>query len=186
MTETVHVDYEVSSEDGLCHWEFPVARLHDITPTATNAACVTGLLPGAELCGTILSVSVASSLVAAMATIDVTPGMVYMHDVRNVLTYAAGPAGAEATFGPINIGDPVFYDPSTTMVALGIYLSTAPADNSAGAGAALNSLFGWVVPSTAALGVAAGFDTDAANFPHGAALVGSTHYLAVMQKGAGL
>ena len=183
MTETIHSDYQVKSEFAVGHWEFPVARLHDITPTATNAACVTGLLPGAELSGTILSVSVASSLVAAMAVIDVTPGMVYIHDVRNVLTYAAGPAGAEATWGPINIGDPVFYDPSTTMVALGIYLSTAPADNGAGAGVNTNSLFGWVVPMKGT-----GFDTDAATFPHGAGAdaTASTHRLAVMQKGAGL
>lgn len=186
MVESVHSDFEVKSEGAICHWEFPVARLHDITPTATEAACVTGLLPGAELCGTILSVTAATTLVAAMAEIDVTPGMVYLHDVRNVLTYAAGPAGAEATFGPINIGDPVFYDPSTTMVALGIYLSTSPADNGAAPGANVNSLFGWVVPASAALGGAGGFDTDAATFPHGAALVGSTHRLAVMQKGAGL
>ena len=134
MTEVVHPDYEVKSEFALCHWEIPIARLHDITPTATNPACVTGVLAGAELSGTVLSVSVASGLIAAMAEIDFTPGMVYLHDVRNVLTYAAGPAGAEATWGPINIGDPVYYDPSTTMVALGIYLSTSPSDNGAGAG----------------------------------------------------
>ena len=107
--------------------------------------------------------------------------MVYMHDVRNVLTYAAGPAGAEATMGPINIGDPVYYDPSTTMVALGIYLSTSPSDNSAAPGAVLNSRFGWVVPAP----LAGAFDTDTASFPRGAALVGSTHRVAVMQRGAG-
>jgi hypothetical protein len=179
MTETVHSDYEVSSEGAVRHWEVPYARFHDVTPTPTNAASVTGLIPGAELCGTLLTIDATRSF----AELDVTAGMVYLHDVRNVLTYAAGPAGAEATFGPINIGDPVYYDPSTTMIALGIYLSTAPADNNAGVGVNVNTIFGWVVPSTDA--TAGGFDTDSARFPLGAALVGSTHRVAVMQRGAG-
>jgi len=179
MTETVHNDYEVSSEGAVRHWTFPYARFHDTTPTPTNAASVLGLIPGAEVCGTLLSIDATNS----MAILDVTSGMVYMHDVRNVLTYGAGPAGVEATFGPINIGDPVYYDPSTTMVALGIYLSTAPADNGGAPGANVNTLFGWVVPATNAL--AGGFDTDVARFPLGAALVGSTHRVAIMQRGAG-
>lgn len=184
MTEVVHSDYEVKSEQAVCHWTFPVARLHDITPTPTNPACVTGVLPGAELNGTILTINAALPANATFALIDVTPGMVYLHDVRNVLTYAAGPAGAEATWGPINIGDPVWYDPSTTMVALQIYLSTAPADNGAAPGANANSVFGWVVPAPSTTG----FDTDAATFPHGAGAdaTASTHRLAVMQKGSGL
>ena len=179
MTETVHVDYEVSSEGAVRHWEIPYSRLHDVTPTPTNAASVTGLLAGAELCGTVLTIDATNS----MAELDVTAGMVYRHDVRNVLTYAAGPAGAEATFGPINIGDPVYYDPSTTMVALGIYLSTSPSDNGGAPGANVNTLFGWVVPAPVAIG--GGFDTDSARFPLGAALVGSTHRVAIMQRGAG-
>jgi hypothetical protein len=185
MTEVVHPDYEVKSEFAVCHWEIPVARLHDITPTATNPACVTGVLPGAELSGTILTVSVASTLVAAMAEIDFTPGMVYLHDVRNVLTYVGGPPGAEATWGPINIGDPVFYDRSTTMGVLQIYLSTAPTDNDPlSTGALANSVFGWVVPGPNPTG----FDTDAATFPHGAGAdaTATTHRLYVMQKGSGL
>jgi hypothetical protein len=177
MTETVHNDYEVSSEDAVRHWEVPYARLHDVTPTPTNAAEITGLVAGAELGGTILTIDAART----MAIIDVTAGMVYRHDVRNVLTYAAGPAGAEATWGPINIGDPVYYDPSTTMIALGIYLSTAPADNGGAPGANLNSPFGWVVPAP----LGATFDTDSASFPLGGAGSGTTHRVAVMQRGAG-
>jgi hypothetical protein len=179
MTETVHNDYEVSSEGAVRHWTFPYARFHDVTPTPTNAAAVNGLVAGTHIQGTLLSIDATNS----MAILDVTSGMVYMHDVRNVLTYGAGPAGVEATMGPINIGDPVYYDPSTTMVALGIYLSTAPADNGGAPGANVNTLFGWVVPATNAL--AGGFDTDVARFPLGAALVGSTHRVAVMQRGAG-
>jgi hypothetical protein len=177
MTETVHSDYEVSSEGAVRHWEVPYARLHDITPTPTNAAEVTGRVAGAEVGGTILTIDAVNS----MAVLDVTAGMVYRHDVRNVLTYAAGPAGAEATWGAINIGDPVYYDPSTTMVALGIYLSTAPADNGGAPGANVNSLFGWVVPAPSATGT----DTDAASFPLGGAGSGTTHRVAVMQRGAG-
>ena len=179
MTETVHADYEVKSEFAVCHWEIPVGRLHDITPTPTNPACVTGLLAGAELNGMILSINAALPANATFALIDFTPGMVYTNDVRDVLTYGGGPA--EASWGAINIGDPVFYDATATMVALGIYLSTSPLD---GAGNA-NSLYGWVVPSP----LATGFDTNTASFPlasGGGVGALSTHRCAVMQKGAGL
>jgi hypothetical protein len=109
--------------------------------------------------------------------IDFTPSMVYLHDVRNVLTYNGANPGAEATWGALDIGDPVYYDSSTTMVVLGIYLSTSPLDNT-GAGIA-NSQFGWIVPAPAALG----FDTDSANYPTAAAA--GTFRCAVMQVGAG-
>jgi hypothetical protein len=180
MTETVHSDYEVKSEFAVCHWPIPVARLHDITPTPTNAACVTGLLAGAELCGTIISIDPPTPATATFAEIDFTPGMVYEHDVRTVLTYGGGPA--EATWGTLSIGDPVFYDATATMVALGIYLSTSPLD---GAGNA-NSLFGWIVPGSAAHGGLTTFDTDSARFPLAAGVAGNTHRVSVMQKGAGL
>lgn len=180
MTETVHSDYEVSSEGAVRHWEIPYPRLHDQTPTPTNAACVTGLIAGQELCGTILTIDPGPTAATSFAVIDFTPSMVYLHDVRTVLTYVGGGGGAEATWGPLNIGDPVFYDASTTMVALGIYLSTSPLENNAGATA--NSLFGWIVPAP---GAAPGFDTDAALFPLAAGVAGNTHRVAVMQKGAG-
>lgn len=178
MTETVHADYEVKSEFAVCHWEIPVGRLHDITPTPTNAACVTGLLAGAELNGTILSILPPTAATATFAVIDFTPGMVYMHDVRTVLTYGGGPA--EATWGTLQVGDPVFYDATATMVALGIYLSTSPLD---GAGNA-NSLFGWIVPADS--DTAGQFDTDFARFPLAAGVAGNTWRVAVMQKGSGL
>lgn len=175
MTETVHNDYEVSSEGGVRHWEFPYGEFYDVTPTPTNAASIDGRVNGANITGTILAIDAVNS----MAVMDVTAGMVYRHDVRNVLTYVGGGGGAEATWGVINIGDPVYYDPSTTMVALGIYLSTSPLRNDAGATA--NTFFGWVVaaPSTT------GTDTDAASFPLGGAGSGTTHRVAVMQRGAG-
>jgi len=175
MVETVHPDYEVASEGAIRHWEIPYADFYDVTPTPTNAASATGLVVGINLTGTVLTIDAAN----AMAELDVTCGQVYRHDVRNVLTYVGGGGGVEATWGVINIGDPVYYDPSTTMVALGIYLSTSPLRNDAGATA--NTRFGWVVaaPSTT------GDDTDAASFPLGGAGAGTTHRVAVMQRGAG-
>jgi hypothetical protein len=165
MTESIHHDYEVSSEGGVRHWEIPYARLTDATPTPSNPAQVTSLLVGGNLTGTILTVDAGLSV----AVIDFTPGMVYRQTVRNVLTYGAGPA--EATWGPINIGDPIYYDATATM-PVGTYLSTSPLN---GAGAA-NKLFGFAVGTD---------EVDQALFPKGAALVGSTQTVGVMQVGAG-
>lgn len=161
--ETVRSDYEVSSEGAVRHWEIPCARLEDAAPVATYPAAVLSVLPGTQVCGTILVVDDVDDV----AIIDFTCSMVYKHYVRNVLTYSAG---AEATFGAINIGDPVYYDRSATM-PLGVHLSTAPADAAAGA----NPLFGYVVPAN---------DLDMANFPAGGATA-STEELAIMQIGAG-
>jgi hypothetical protein len=165
MPEVIHADYEVSSEGGVRHWEIPYARLHDQTPTPSNPACVTGRLVGHELSGTILTIDA----VRLMAMIDFTAGSVYRFDVRNVLTYAAN---IEDTWGVIDIGDPVYYDASATMVVGGWYLSLSPLDN---AGAA-NSIFGYVVPAN---------DTDMALFQKGVAGVKETISCAVMQIGAG-
>lgn len=164
MTEAIHDNYEVSSGPMLT-WEVPYARLSDATPTPTNPAMVTGLLAGVELTGTIITVDAANSV----AVINFAPGFVLWTTVRNVLTYGAGPA--EATWGPINIGDPIYYDDTATMPA-GTYLSTSPLDGGGNA----NPRFGWAVPAS---------DADAALFPKGAALVGSTQSVAVMQRGAG-
>lgn len=161
MAEGIKSDYEVSSEGAVRHWEIPYARLSDTTPTPTSAAKVTGRVAGKELTGTVLTVDAARSV----AIVDFTSSMVYRHDVRNVLTYNGG---AENTFGAINVGDPVYYDPSATMPA-GVYLSTSPLDKDGGA----NSLFGWVVPSD---------ETD--TFAKGGA-VASTQRCAVLQTGAG-
>jgi len=163
MPESIHKDYEVSSEGAVRHWEIPYARLADATPTPTNPAKVLGRVAGSELTGTILTVDATNSV----AVVDFTASMVYKFSVRNVLTYAVG---AEATWGNINVGDPVYYDVSATMPA-GVYLSTSPQDNTGAA----NPLFGWVVPAN---------DTD--TFPKGANGVASTQTdVAVMQRGAG-
>jgi hypothetical protein len=162
MTETVHNDYEVSSEGGVRHWEIPYARLvAGTTPTPTNAAQVTGLLDAHQLTGTILTVDAG----AAVAVIDFTPSMVYRFDVRNVLTYVGN---AENTWGPINIGDPVYYDDGATMIAMWLQLSTAPASSTP----SNNALFGYIVAAS-----------PADVFPKGG-IVASTQRCAVMQLGA--
>lgn len=160
---TIQSDYEVSSEGAVRHWEIPYSRLDDITPTESYPAQVTSLLAGTNLCGTILTIDADDS----MAVIDFTCSMVYRQSVRNVLTYTTA---AEATWGAINIGDPIYYDGSGTMPA-NCYLSTSPLDS---AGAA-NALFGFAVPWS---------DADAANYPKGGAAA-STQSCAVMQRGAG-
>lgn len=178
MTETVHSDYEVSSERSICHWEIPYARLYDVTPTPTNAAQVLARVATLNVNGTILSIDAARSI----AVIDFTPTMVYMHDVRTVLTYAGGANGAENSWGTLSIGDPVYYDNSSTMVAAGIYLSTSPANNTpGGVGPTNNTFFGWIVPAPSTTGP----DTDAARFPLAAGAAGNTWRVAVMQVGAG-
>jgi hypothetical protein len=163
MVEAIRHDYEVSSEGAVRHWEIPYARLEDATPTATLPAAVISVLPGTQLTGTILTVDAADSV----AVIDFTCSMVYWQEVRNVLTYAQA---AEATWGAINIGDPVYYDSSATM-PVGVYLSTSPLDNTGAA----NPLFGHVVPAD---------DADMALFAKGG-ITASTQECAVMQIGAG-
>lgn len=161
MTEDIRHDYEVSSEGAVRHWEIPYARLEDATPTPSLPAAVLSVIPGTQLTGHILTVDPGDSV----AVIDFTPSMVYWDEVRNVLTYAAA---VEATWGAINIGDPVFYDRSATMPA-GVYLSTSPLDNTGAA----NPLFGYVVPRD---------DDDMALYPK-AGIVAATIEAAVSQVG---
>ena len=161
MTEEIRHDYEVSSEGAVRHWEIPYARLEDATPTPSLPAAVLSVLPGTQLTGTILTIDPGDSV----AVIDFTNSMVYWHEVRNVLTYTEG---AEATFGVINIGDPVYYDRSATM-PVGVYLSTSPLDSTGAA----NPLFGFAVPRD---------DDDMALFPKGA-ITAATVECAVTQVG---
>ncbi len=150
--------YEGSSVSAVRRWEIPLSRLENQTPTVTEAAAVVSRVAGTQLTGTVLTVD------ADVAVIDFTKTMVYQHSVRNVLTYSNG---EEATFGAINIGDPVFYDRSTTMPS-GVYLSTSPLDNTGAA----NPLFGYVVAKDAPNDV----------FPKGADGVASTQVCYIMQE----
>ena len=164
VTEEIRIDYEVSSEGAVRHWEIPYARLTDTTPTPSLPAQVTCLTAGLQVTGTILTTHAGTSV----AVIDFTCSMVYWHEVRNVTEYDIA---AESAFAAINIGDCIYYDASGTMPA-GVYLSTSPLN----AGVVANALYGWAMPRN---------DTDMAVFPKGTALVGSTQEIAVMQRGAG-
>jgi len=165
MTEAIRLDYEASSESAIVHWEIPYSRLTDTTPTPTRPCEVTSLTDSTQLTGTILTIDAGDSVVI----VDFTPSMVYYQEVRNVLTYDG--AGAETGWGAINIGDEVYYDHGTTMLALGLQLSTSPLN----AEGATNTRFGWVV---------ARHDTDMALYPKGDATA-STEEVGVMQLGAG-
>ncbi len=130
---TIRSDYEVSSEAAIRHWEAPVARLENTTPTPTQPAALRSRINGTQLTGTVLVVD------GDMAVIDFTHSMVYKHKVRNVRTYYDSVA---ATWGVINIGDPIFYDRSATMPA-DVFLSTSPLDQNGND----NPLFGFRVPA---------------------------------------
>lgn len=161
---TTTYDYEQSSEGGReREVRVPYARLVDVTPTLHDPAAVTSLLPGAELIGTVTSLDATNSV----AIINTADGAVFRHNVRNVLTY--NPGVAELTWGPINIGDPVYYDPSASMPA-NCKLSTSPLSTTAAA----NPLFGVVVMLQDEA------DTGA-DFPRGTALAGSTDAFAIRQ-----
>lgn len=133
MPEEIRDDYEVSSESAVRHWEVPYDKLEDITPTATMPAALLSRIDGTQLTGTILTVDSDDDI----AVIDFTHSMVYLHEVRNVITYYDS---AEYTFDTIDVGDPIFYDRSATLPA-GCQLSLSPLDVSGNA----NPLFGFRV-----------------------------------------
>lgn len=164
MTETINSDYEVSSESAIVHWPISYARMTDTTPTVTQPAEVTCLTAGLQLTGTVLVIDAVNSV----AIVDFTCGMVYQHNVRNVLTY--DPGVAELTWGAIAEGATVYYDSSASMAA-GVKLSTSPLNT----GGTANAVFGRVVVAN---------PVDAALFPVGDATA-STEVLAVAQVGAG-
>lgn len=158
---TVRNDYQVQSETWEHHYPVTKSRLENTSPTATQPGAVKTRTAGVQLTGTILTAKAGDTQVV----LDATPGKVYKHFVRNVLTYSGA---AENTFGAINEGDPIYYDRSGTMPS-DVFLSTSPQD----AAAAANPLFGYAV-----------LLNDADTFPKGGSTA-STQTLAVMQIGAG-
>lgn len=163
VTRTTTYDYEQSSEGGReRELLIPWTRLTDTTPTLHDPAQVTGRVIGQSITGTIITVGSAADPYVVLNTAD---GAVYRHNVRNVLTWNAGPV--EGTHGELNIGDPVYYDPQSDAIN-GVKLSTAPVEF----GGALNTLFGHIVMME---------DEDSSDFPKGADTVGSTHVCAIMQ-----
>jgi len=155
--------YEVSSESGRERMVLlPWTRLSDATPTLGDPACGTSLLPGTNLVGTVVNAGVVADPYVVM---NIAACARYWHNVRNVLTYAGG--GAEATWTPINIGDPVYYDAGQDALN-GIKLSMAPL---AAGGVVANPLFGFIGMRD---------DETAASFPRGTNAIGSTDAFCVV------
>jgi len=148
-----------ASSGPYCNIVAPYARLEDITPTEHKPACILGT-DGSSLTGTIVDLDATNSLV----TINVADGFRAYHQVRNVLTYAAA---VEATWGQINFGTVVYYDPSATMPAA-VKLSLSPLDNTG----ARNTIFGHVVYAQDEEDTP--WDTSRDPFPLGTAGVAST------------
>jgi len=158
---TINPNYEVSSEGCVRHWEIPYASLTHNTPEATHVAQVVGTV-GLQMAGTVLTIDAGLSV----AIVDFTPGMVYRHNVRTVLTY--NPGVAENGWTTVDIGDVVYYDGSASM-PVDTFLSLSPLNT----GGTANSVFGWVVPAD---------END--TFPKAAGVSGNTWECAVMQHGA--
>jgi len=162
MVEAIHNNYEHSSGP-VFTIAVPYARLTDTTPTPSNPCELTSLLPGTQLCGTIMTIDAGDSI----AIVNAAPAFIGNWEVRNVLTYSGE---AEDTWGAINIGDLIYYDNSATMPA-GVYLSTSILDNLGVA----NTLFGVIATITS---------EAAALYPLGG-VTASTEDCQVMQRGAG-
>ena len=158
--------YEMSSESGReRHVIIPWARLTDTTPTVGDPAQVTTLVAGQNMTGTVV---IAGSAADPYAVINVAPGAIYRHNVRNVLTYDG--ANNEATWGAINIGDIVYYDATADANTAGVCkLSTSPLQGDA---ATANSIFGVIVMLQ---------DQDADDFPTAATALSDQY--AVLQGG---
>ncbi len=150
----------------------PYSVLEDTTPIIHKPAAVKGGgLDGSLMTGTILTLDAVNSV----AVIDFASGAKYFHTVINTLTYSGG---NPATFATLNVGTPVYYDPTAALVAADIHLSLSPLDS---AGAA-NTLFGWV--ALADYEIPNGFGKTNP-YPLGSASVTTTHTnVCILQKGA--
>lgn len=165
VTRTGTDGFEQSSESGReRHLPVPWTRLTDTTPTLGDPAQITGLPAGTQQTGTVIVPGSAGDPVAIINTAD---GAVYAHNVRNVVTYNAGPV-AEATWRAINIGDTVYYDPEQDTLN-GIKLSLCPLQSD---GATANARFGHITTLQ---------DEDSSDYSKGTALAGSTHVCGVEQ-----
>ena len=138
-TRTITNSFELSSESSRLRMvKIPWSRLTDATPTKGDPSQVTGLIAGAKMCGTVYNPGVTTT--NEYAILNVAEGRMERQNVRNVLTYSAGPV-AEATWGAMNIGDPVFYDAEQDALN-GIKLSTAPLQSD---GTTPNARFGTII-----------------------------------------
>jgi len=139
------------------HQNVSLSALADENPTKYDPVAIPSGAVEA-LHGTVVVID------APIAVVDVTPGSVHRHNVRNVATYESS---EEATFAAIEEGTLVYYDPSPTMPD-NVYLSCSPLD----ASDAENCLFGVVVLDQ---------DESESDFPKGSTSAGGSYGCAVMQ-----
>lgn len=167
VTRTTTAGYEQSSEAGRERLvKVPYARMADATPTIHDPAQVTGLLAGAQMTGTVITIDATNS----EALLNISCAAVFRHNVRTVLTYDG--ANNEATWGAINVGDPVYYDPTADANTAGVCkLSTSPLQGDA---ATSNPRFGTILM----------LQTEtAASFAKAAGAAGASYVCAVAQAG---
>lgn len=163
-TRTTTYDYEVSSESGReRHIRVPYASLEDVTPTLHDPFQVANAPAGTALNGTVITLDATDSVIIG----NVAWGATYWHNVRNVLTYTAGPV-AEATWAAIAIGMRVYYDTEQDVLN-GVKLSLSPLQSD---GTTANDPYGWIVLDQ---------DEDADSYAKGSSGSGSTHVCAVLQ-----
>lgn len=149
----------------------PADRLEDTTPTIHKPAAVLGTV-GLQITGTIIGVQ--TDVTPNTITLDVRNGKIYLHQLRNVLTYSGA---IEDTWTLINYGMAVYYDRSSTMPAA-VKLSTSPLDKDGVA----NALFGHIV--WAQTEEPDPFQGDRDPYPAGNAGAGVTHLnIAILQYG---
>lgn len=168
----IRLNYEVSSEGAVRHWPVNNSALDDTTPEITYPICLTaGSTAGStageaslQLCGTTLTTGSGLQTVGASSQksiVDFTPGMVYLHNVRNVSSHTGA-----STFRAINEGDPIYWDVDSSLPT-GVMLSLAKISKTGN----WNPQFGWAV-----------LENEDDTLPVGAS-VASTQEIAVMQLG---
>jgi len=126
-------NFQISGREGGRHWLVPVSRLVNlaIDPTLTgedlaenhHPVAISSRTAAQSAVGTVLSQQSVDG--TDFVVVDLTPNVVYRHNVRNVRTYDAG---AENSWGVISVGDVIYFDNSATMPA-GVFLSTSPLNN---------------------------------------------------------
>lgn len=144
--------------------KIPYSRMADQTPTIHDPAQVTGLLAGAQMTGTVVTIDA----VRSEAIVNIAVGAVFRHNVRTVSGYDG--AANENAWLALNIGDPVYYDP-TADANHGVKLSVSPllGDNSTS-----NPRFGTI-------GMLQYEDKD--DFEKAAGASGNSYLCAVIQAG---
>ncbi len=165
VVRTTTAGWQQSSEAGReRNVKIPYSRMADTTPTIHDPAQVTGLLAGAQMTGTVVTIDA----VRSEAILNIAVGAVFRHNVRTVSGYNGG--NAENAWTALNIGDPVYYDP-TSDANNGVKLSVSPLQ---GDSATANPRFGTILMLQS---------EDADDFSKAAGASGNTHLCAVAQAG---